>query len=133
LSKISIFREIHPSAFQNLTFITKPNIHIHQLIPHIIIFSTLIVLFFIMKVTTALLIAVGLLVASVSALPTKANVASALEHKQERRWFYVGAYITTKADEPPPDSSEHQKERRYFYVSPAGKTKADEPPPDDSP
>jgi hypothetical protein len=133
LPKILILKEIHPSVFQDLTFITKPIIHIHQLLPHIISFSTLIVLSFAMKVTTALLIAVGLLVASVSALPTKAYVASALEHKQERRWFYVGAYINTKADEPPPDSSEHQQERRYFYVSPAGKTKADEPPPDDSP
>ena len=87
-----------------------------------------------MKVTTSLLIAVGLLAASGSALPTKANVASALEHQRERRWYGLSLSPSGKTvtDEPPPDYFEHQQERRFFFVSPASNTKADEPPPDDS-
>jgi hypothetical protein len=91
------FRETDHSLFQDLSFIVELKIH-NQSISHITSFSTLIFPSFMMKVTKALLVAAGLLAASISALPITAE-NSALE----RRFTLSSPAATTESDEPPAD------------------------------
>ncbi|CZR67918.1 uncharacterized protein PAC_17817 [Phialocephala subalpina] len=81
-----------------------------------------------MKVTKAFLVTFGLLLASASALPMKAEDASALE----RRYTLSSPAATTDSDEPPTDAEFYgpKKERRFTLSSPAATTDSDEPPTD---
>jgi len=98
---ILAFRQPNPSAFQHLTFIAEKNFHSHQLSPTSL--PTLIFPSSIMKVTNALLVGFGLLLASVSALPMKAEEASTFEHQPGRRYTLSSPAATTDSDEPPTD------------------------------